>query len=70
MAIPVDLAVVVCIAASLTVPPIDITVVVGDGLGSSGDSIVLINGIICTLLCYYYTSYIDITIYPHPIMAK
>ena len=45
MAIPVDVAVVDCAAA--TVPPLDVTVVVvGDGLGSSGDSIVLINGII------------------------
>ena len=37
-----------CVAA--TVPPIDVTVVVvGDGVGSSGDSIVLINGIMCTV---------------------
>ena len=41
----------VCVAA--TIPPIDITVVViGDGLGSSSDSIVLINGII--ILCIVY----------------
>ena len=47
MAIPVDLVVVVCVAA--TVPTIDVTVVViGAGVDSSG-SIVLINGMICTV---------------------
>ena len=53
MAIPVDGSVVDCVAE--TEPPIDATVVVvGDGLGSSGDSIVLINGIICTVhICTY-----------------
>ena len=38
MAVPVDVSVVVCVAA--TEPPLDVTVVVvGHGLGSSSDSI-------------------------------
>ena len=65
MAIPVELAVVVCVAGM--VPPVDVTVVViGDGVGSSGDSIVtvFINGIIYSVhifLCYCYTSFRDVT---------
>ena len=45
------------VCAAATEPPLDITVVViGDGPGSSGDSIVLINGIICTVyICTYDT---------------
>ena len=51
MAIPVD--VLVCVAETLTVPPLDVTVVVV-GLGSFGDSIVSINGIICTVYIHTY----------------
>ena len=59
MAIPVDVSVVVCVAA--TEPPLDITVVViGDGPGTSGDSIVLIiDGLICTV---YVCTYVIVTL--------